>query len=76
MQIDIKKTSVLLNRKRIEAGCTVKKISDTLDVSEVAIYKWFNPKKVNLPNIIHLHQMAEMYGCKIEDLVVFEKDKD
>lgn len=76
MRINVKKTSVLLNSKRIEAGITVKKISDTLDVSEVAIYRWYNPKKVNLPNLTHLYQMAEMFGCKIEDLVVFEKDEN
>lgn len=52
---------------RISAGLSVLEVSEALRVTDVAIYQW--ETGVNMPNTKRLPEIANLYGCTIDELL-------
>ena len=65
-------------------GLTAKKVQQALDLGSVqAVYKWLDPRKKDIPSFDNCIQLARLFGCSVEDIVVVNeieikvpKDKD
>ena len=70
--IDIKATGEKINELRIKTGITVKDIQVFMGfASPYPVYKWINGK--NLPALDNLLALAELFGVKMDDIVVARK---
>ena len=70
--IDIKATGEKINELRIKTGITVKDIQVFMGfASPYPVYKWINGK--NLPALDNLFALAELFGVKMDDIVVARK---
>ena len=70
--IDVKATGEKINELRDMAGITVKDIQLFLGfASPYPVYKWINGK--NLPTLDNLLALAELFGVKMDDIVVARK---
>lgn len=68
-EYDLKKSGEAMKRARIDAGLTVKEVREYLEVGTVqAIYKWEAGK--GFPQADRLMQLAELYGVKVEELMI------
>ena len=70
--IDIKATGEKINELRNRMGITVKDIQVFMGfASPYPVYKWINGK--NLPTLDNLLALAELFGVKMDDIVVARK---
>ena len=70
--IDIKATGEKINELRIKTGITVKDIQVFMGfASPYPVYKWINGK--NLPALDNLFALAELFGVRMDDIVVARK---
>jgi transcriptional regulator with XRE-family HTH domain len=70
--IDIKATGEKINELRNRNGITVKDIQVFMGfASPYPVYKWINGK--NLPTLDNLLALAELFGVKMDDIVVARK---
>ena len=70
--IDVKATGEKINELRDKAGITVKDIQMFLGfASPYPVYKWINGK--NLPTLDNLLALAEMFGVKMDDIIVAKR---
>lgn len=56
-----------IKKYRTQHNMTQQQLADALHVTQGAVYQWENGK--TKPMIAKLLQMAQMFGCTIEDLV-------
>jgi len=67
--IDIKATGERIDELRDKAGLTVKDIQEIMGfASPYPVYKWIKGK--NLPAIDNLLILADVFGVKLDDIVV------
>lgn len=52
---------------RIAAGLSVREVMEKLGVSDAAVYQW--ETGVQAPRASRLPQIAELYGCTVDDLL-------
>lgn len=57
---------------RIKAGLSVPQVMKALGVSDAAVYQW--ETGATKPAISRLPQIAKLYGCSIEELLVESDD--
>jgi len=70
--IDIKATGEKINELRNGKGITVKDIQMYMGfASPYPVYKWINGK--NLPTLDNLLALAELFGVRMDDIVVARK---
>ena len=70
--IDIRATGEKINELRNRNGITVKDIQVFMGfASPYPVYKWINGK--NLPTLDNLLALAELFGVKMDDIVVARK---
>ena len=74
IEVDLNATGELLRRKRLEAGLSQEDLSERFSnvhdpASRIAISRWENGWK--LPSISHLGFLKMLYGCSLDELVVF-----
>ena len=70
--IDIKATGEKINERRNGKGITVKDIQMYMGfASPYPVYKWINGK--NLPTLDNLLALAELFGVRMDDIVVARK---
>ena len=68
-EYDLKKSGEAMKKARMNAGLTIKEVRDCLDVGSLqAIYKWEAGK--GFPQADRLMQLAELYGVKVEELMI------
>ncbi len=62
-----------LNIKKMmeERNLTPKDVQKALQLDSVqAVYKWLNPRVKAMPSLDSLVQLANLFGCTIEDILV------
>ena len=70
--IDIEATGEKINELRNGKGITVKDIQMYMGfASPYPVYKWINGK--NLPTLDNLLALAELFGVRMDDIVVARK---
>lgn len=68
--IDVTATGLNIANLRSAAGYTVKDLQSILGFANPqAIYKWQNG--INLPTVDNLVILAEVFGVKVDDILVF-----
>lgn len=68
--INYVKTASRIERIMKQNGYTVKALAEIFEMSEPGVYKWING--TGLPKIEHLVVLANLFNCKITDLIVIE----
>ena len=70
--IDVKATGERISELKDAAGMLVKDIQKIMGfASPYPVYKWINGK--NLPTLDNLLALAELFGVKMDDIVVARK---
>ena len=70
--IDVKATGERISELKDAAGMSVKDIQKIMGfASPYPVYKWINGK--NLPTIDNLIALAELFGVKMDDIIVTKK---
>lgn len=69
-RLSVQKTGANLKELRKQNGFSLANVASALCVTTEAVKKW--ERGQTLPSIEHLAELAEFYGCSIEDLLVFE----
>ena len=69
-QINLIKTGERIQQLRKERGLTAKQITDTLGLIPQSYYKWVWGKSI--PSIDSLIGLADIFGVKIDDIIVAE----
>lgn len=70
-RINAKKTGANIKRIAEEKGCAkITYLSRKFGVSNVAVSNWYNG--VRLPSTQHLVEMAILFDCTIEELLIVE----
>lgn len=70
--IDVKATGERISELKDAAGMSVKDIQKIMGfASPYPVYKWINGK--NLPTLDNLIALAELFGVKMDDIVVARK---
>lgn len=59
-----------LRELRIEKGLTLKGLGDAIGVSDIAISRWENKKRI--PNIVSLIDLANFFGVSTDYLLGLE----
>ena len=72
MEIDKRETGFRIRKQMDKNGISVNDLAAHFGLSTMSVYKWVWGKF--LPNISHLAEMAELFGCTIDDLVAIRKD--
>ena len=71
--IDLSATGLNIVRLRVLAGLTVRDLQDVFGFgTPQAIYKW--QRGDTLPTVDNLAVLAALFGVKIDDILVFQKD--
>jgi transcriptional regulator with XRE-family HTH domain len=71
--IDVTATGININTLRINAGLTVKDLQDIFGFNTPqAIYKW--QRGTALPTVDNLVVLAAVFGVRIDDILVFQRD--
>jgi len=71
--IDMTATGRNITRLRINAGITVKDLQDIFGFNTPqAIYKW--QRGTALPTVDNLVVLAAVFGVRIDDILVFQRD--
>ena len=71
-KINTKKTGARIRVLRKRAGLRIIDISQALHVYENSVYRW--QTGTSLPNIDNLVLLADLFKCKIDDLLVIERE--
>lgn len=67
--IDDEKTCKRIKEIAINSGyAQMKQLADALYVTPQAVFKWYRRNK--LPSVENLVNMADLFGCKVDDLIV------
>ena len=69
----INNVATRLNIKKMmeERNLTPKDVQEALQLDSVqAVYKWLNPRVKAMPSLDSLVQLASLFGCTIEDILV------
>ena len=69
-QINIVKTGERIRRLRNERGLTVRQITDALGLIPQTYYKWAWGNSI--PSIDSLIGLADVFGVKVDDIIVAE----
>ena len=70
--IDVKATGERISELKNAAGMSVKDIQKIMGfASPYPVYKWINGK--NLPTLDNLIALAELFGVKMDDIIVTKK---
>ena len=69
-QINLEKTGERIQQLRIERGLTVRQVADTIGFVPQSYYKWV--WGMTLPTVDNLVMLADLFGCKIDDIIVAE----
>ncbi len=71
--IDLSATGLNIVRLRVLAGLTVRDLQDVFGFgTPQAIYKW--QRGDTLPTVDNLAVLSALFGVKIDDILVFQKD--
>ena len=71
--INLPATGLNIVRLRVHAGLTVRDLQDVFGFgTPQAIYKW--QRGDTLPTVDNLAVLAALFGVKIDDILVFQKD--
>ena len=71
--IDVTATGININTLHINAGLTVKDLQDIFGFNTPqAIYKW--QRGTALPTVDNLVVLAAVFGVRIDDILVFQRD--
>ena len=71
--IDVTATGININTLRINAGLTVKDLQDIFGFNTPqAIYKW--QRGTALPTVDNLVVLAAVFGVRVDDILVFQRD--
>ncbi len=71
--IDLSATGLNIVRLRVHAGLTVRDLQDVFGFgTPQAIYKW--QRGATLPTVDNLAVLSVLFGVKIDDILVFQKD--
>ncbi|MBR3367512.1 MAG: helix-turn-helix transcriptional regulator [Lachnospiraceae bacterium] len=71
--IDMTATGINIARLRLDAGITVKDLQDIFGFNTPqAIYKW--QRGTALPTVDNLVVLAAVFGVRIDDILVFQRD--
>jgi transcriptional regulator with XRE-family HTH domain len=71
--IDLSATGLNIVRLRVLAGLTVRDLQDVFGFgTPQAIYKW--QRGDTLPTVDNLAVLSVLFGVKIDDILVFQKD--
>ncbi|MCB7319917.1 helix-turn-helix domain-containing protein [Lacrimispora sp. 210928-DFI.3.58] len=71
--INVAATGANITKMRKDAGLTVKDLQNIFGFgTPQAIYKWQNG--TTLPTVDNLVVLAAVFGCKIDDILVVDKD--
>ena len=63
-----------IKRMMEERNLTPKDVQDALRLDSVqAVYKWLNPRVKAMPSLDSLVQLATLFGCNIEDILVLNE---
>ncbi len=72
--IDSEATCLNIKRLMEERNLTPKDIQEALRLDSVqAVYKWLNPRVKSMPSLDNLVQLANYFGCNIEDILVLNE---
>ena len=63
-----------LKSARMKAGLKVYEVMHSLNVSDAAVYQW--EKGRTHPSFEHLKQLAELYGCTVDELLKEDRNND
>ncbi len=64
-------TRLNIKKKMEERNLTPKDVQKALQLDSVqAVYKWLNPRVKAMPSLDSLVQLANLFGCTIEDILV------
>lgn len=66
--IDLKATGDEIKRRIFEAGYTISEFAKIMYVTQNAVYLWL--RGIQLPTVDKLLTMSNIFGCKIDDLIV------
>lgn len=69
--VDVTETGKNIKRMMNEAGITITELSNMILVSYVSIRFWRNGR--SLPSSDNLANLAEIFNCTMEDILVFEE---
>lgn len=70
--IDVEATGERINQMRIERGLSLKDISEELGFSRpCSVYRWVKGEVI--PKIDNLIILAEIFNCKIDDIIVVKR---
>ena len=68
--VNVKRTGEMIDRLRLERGLTVRELMEMLGMTVQAYYKWLSG--VCLPKIDVLVMLADIFGVKVDDIIVAE----
>lgn len=69
--IDHETTASNIKWLLIQNNLAPKDVQEALHLNSVqAVYKWMNPKIKAIPSLDNLLQLADMFGCKVEDILI------
>lgn len=68
--VNYDETKRRLRKKINEAGVSAKKISETLNVTNQAVYKWLNQEQKTIPTLYNMTKLSQLLGCNVEDIYV------
>ena len=72
--IDVTATGINIARLRADAGLTVKDLQDIFGFNTPqAIYKW--QRGTALPTVDNLVVLAAVFGVRLDDIIIFQRDK-
>ena len=71
--IDMTATGINITRMRVNAGMTVRDLQDIFGfTTPQAIYKW--QRGTALPTVNNLVVLAAVFGVRIEDILIFQRN--
>ena len=74
--IDVDGTKDNLKMLILSSGYTVRDIQYNLGLgSPQAVYHWLSHNRTSLPSLDNLFQLAELFSCSIEDIIVTSQVK-
>ena len=72
--IDLPATGLNILRLRVRAGLTVRELQELFGFgTPQAIFKW--QRGDTLPTVDNLAALAALFGVKIDDILVYQKDR-
>ena len=69
-QINFEKTGERIQELRLERGLTVRQVADALGIVRASYYKWV--WGTSLPTVDNLVMLADIFGVKVDDIIVAE----